>query len=164
MPKLRKPQKKSPDFGNWAQRASAIIAAFALLGAAVQVMNSNGMSRRATARALYQSYFDKSFANPKYATPDFEALRANFDDWERYKMYVSHMIWAYDEIFEEEDSPEWRKAFEGDLSAHAIRICTMPRDDLLGIFSKRIDQFFRERYLPKCDERVSEQYRGKTID
>jgi hypothetical protein len=109
--------------GNSAQIASAVIAAAALVFVAYQVWSIRANARIATARQVYMSYSESLLRYPNLVEPNLQKLRADPDEWVRYKNFVAHMLFAYDEILGVYDEPEWRRSFEEDVRFHLPYIC-----------------------------------------
>lgn len=109
--------------GNTAQIASAVVAAAALVFVAYQVWSIRTNARIATARQVYMSYSESLLRYPNLVEPDLQKLRADPDEWVRYKNFVAHMLFAYDEILAVYDEPEWRRSFEEDVRYHLPYIC-----------------------------------------
>lgn len=121
------PEPPKPTFsathGNTAQIASALVSAIALIFVAYQVWNIRTNARIATARQVYMSYSEASLRYPELAEPDLPKLRANPTEWVRYKSFVSHLLFAYDEIVDVYDEPEWHRSFDEDIRPHLPYIC-----------------------------------------
>ncbi|MCS3728405.1 hypothetical protein [Bradyrhizobium betae] len=109
--------------GNSAQIASAVVAAVALVFVAYQVWSIRMTARIATARQVYMSYSESLLRYPNLVEPNLQKLRADPDEWVRYKNFVAHMLFAYDEILGVYDEPEWRRSFEEDVRFHLPYIC-----------------------------------------
>ncbi|WP_375311270.1 hypothetical protein WHZ77_30090 [Bradyrhizobium sp. A5] len=109
--------------GNTAQIASAVVAAAALVFVAYQVWSIRTNARIATARQVYMSYSESLLRYPNLVEPNLQKLRADPDEWVRYKNFVAHMLFAYDEILGVYDEPEWRRSFEEDVRFHLPYIC-----------------------------------------
>lgn len=126
------PKPPRPSFasihGNTAQITSAAIAAVALVFVAYQVWSIRTSARIATARQVYMSYSEASLRYPNLVEPDLPKLRADPDEWVRYKNFVAHLLFAYDEILDVYDEPEWRRSFDEEVRLHLPYICNdMPR-------------------------------------
>ena len=122
-----KPEPPPPSFatrhGNTAQIASAVVAIAALVFVAYQVWVIRANGRIATARQVYMSYSESALRYPELAEPDMQKLRTEPTEWARYKNFVAHMLFAYDEILAVYDEPEWRRSFEEDVRLHLPYIC-----------------------------------------
>ena len=114
----------SSKHGNSAQIASALVSMVALAFVAYQVWSIRTNARIATARQVYMSYSEASLRYPELAEPDLQKLRANPTEWVRYKSFVAHLLFAYDEIVDVYDEPEWRRSFEEDVRFHLPYICS----------------------------------------
>jgi hypothetical protein len=117
--------------GNNAQIVSAIIAVLAFLVVVTQVYFISRNFKVAAARQVYMSYSEAALRYPEFVEPDLPKLKNNPSEYIRYKSFVSHMLFAYDEIFTVYDEPEWRKSFEIDVKYHMPYLCgeMVPSDD-----------------------------------
>jgi hypothetical protein len=137
------PHPRHARFGNWAQIASAVIA---LCGFTIVILQLYDARRKATeessraeladARKLYMTFSDATLKYPYLSEPDYEMLMHNHNGYIRYKNFVSHMLYAYDDILnaigaykDSEDEAEWVVSFEVDIEAHQRYLCqiTDPR-------------------------------------
>lgn len=109
--------------GNTAQIVSAVVAALALVFVAYQVWSIRATARIATARQVYMSYSESLLRYPNLSEPDLPKLRADPEEWVRYKNFVAHMLFAYDEILGVYDEPEWRLSFAEEVKPHLAYIC-----------------------------------------
>jgi hypothetical protein len=108
---------------NWAQIASAIIAGFAFVIVVAQVYFISKNFKEAAARQVYMSYSESALRHPEYAEPDLLEIRTDRKKLAQYKNYVAHLLFAYDEILDAYDKPEWRKSFDEDIKYHRKYIC-----------------------------------------
>ncbi|WFU70023.1 hypothetical protein [Bradyrhizobium sp. CB2312] len=132
--------KKDRPVSNWAQIASACFAgaSFALalgaLGAVLyQVTLIKNNAAIASARQVFMEYSKAGIKYPMFADPDYKKLKAgDATEFARYKLFVTLMLWAYDEMLLVYDDPEWRRSFENDIDGHREYICaeTKPGDFL----------------------------------
>jgi len=124
-------------FGNLAQIASAAIA---LVGFAVVIFQLNDNRKKseaeayraelADARRNYATYSDAVLRYPHLSDPDYAALMRNHNEYLRYQAFVSHMIYAYDDILnvvrgggDNEGIKEWLTAFQIDIRLHRRYLC-----------------------------------------
>ncbi|AMN42230.1 hypothetical protein [Rhodoplanes sp. Z2-YC6860] len=124
-------------FGNLAQIASAVIA---LVGFAVVIFQLNDNRKKseaeayraelADARRNYATYSDAILRYPHLSDPDYAALMRNHNEYLRYQAFVSHMIYAYDDILnvvrgggDNEGIKEWLTAFQVDIRLHRRYLC-----------------------------------------
>jgi hypothetical protein len=122
---------------NPAQIASAIIAFFGFVAVIIQVALISKNFSAAAARQVYMSYSEAALRNPKFVEPDLDALKSEPVEYVKYKSYVAHMLFAYDEILSVYDQPEWRRSFDSDIKYHMRYVCTdMLRSDDDTYFSK----------------------------
>jgi hypothetical protein len=124
--------------GNTAQMISAAVALVAVVFVVYQVYSINKTSRVTTARQVYMSYSEASLKYPEFVEPDLAKIKSDPREYVRYKSFVAHMLFAYDEIFSVYDEPEWHRSFEGDIKLHLPYICgdMKPTDD--DVYFKKI--------------------------
>ena len=124
--------KERRPISNWAQIASAAIALLGFFVVIAQVYFIGRNAKIATARQVYMSYSEAALRYPELVEPDWAALKKDPKEYVRYKSFVSHMLFAYDEIFSVYDEPEWHKSFETEIRYHMPYICSemTPADDL----------------------------------
>jgi hypothetical protein len=148
-----KAEKAAPSFasrhGNTAQIISAAVAVVAAIFVIYQVYSINKTSRVTTARQVYMSYSEASLRYPEFVEPDLAKIKDDSREYVRYKSFVGHMLFAYDEIFSVYDEPEWHRSFEADIKFHLPYICAdmRPSDDE-AYFKKMRDILRAER--AKC--------------
>src|SRR4029078_12625228 len=134
-------------FGNVAQIASALVA---VVGFSAVVWQINGASKKNTeeayraeladARKSYMSYSDATLKYPERTDPDYDALMRNHTEYRRYQNFVSHMLYACDEmltlapVVDSVSEDEWTLAFELDLGPHHRYICQLPDPRLIQTF------------------------------
>jgi hypothetical protein len=124
-------------FGNLAQIASAVIA---LIGFAVVIFQLNDNRKKsdaeayraelADARRNYATYSDAILRYPHLSDPDYAILMRNHNEYLRYQAFVTHMIYAYDDILnvvrgggDNEGLKEWLLAFQMDIRLHRRYLC-----------------------------------------
>ena len=72
--------------------------------------------------------------------PEYDALMRNHTEYVRYQNFVSHMLYAYDEmlnlapVVDSVSEDEWVLAFEIDLEPHHRYICQLPDPRLIKTF------------------------------
>lgn len=131
-------------FGNLAQWASVGIstATFLLVVLQLSILTTN--ARETSARQIYSSYLDASYRYPDFLVPDYEEIRKDKKKLTQYKLYVSHLLWSYDEVFsaitegwlerslrfvnngfrnKPVDDYSWLGAFYTDLEFHLPGLC-----------------------------------------
>jgi len=142
---------------NWAQIVSALFAGLSFLlaaGALVAVLYQVTLIRdnaaKATARQVYMAYDQLAISQPEFTEPDFTKLKAgDSKDFLRYKIFLTHLLWAYDEMLLVYDDPEWKASFDNDIKNHLEHICAEMRPgDYLG-FSRKMRYLLHE----KCSKR-----------
>ena len=145
-------------FGNYAQIASAVIGAvgFALV---ILQLNENrektanevNRAELGDARRLYVTYSASSLQYPELAEPDYDVLMRNHWKYVRYKAFVAHMLWAYDDMLNaveasdnKEGLKEWVASFEGDVQQHLRYICS------------DVDEKYLAQYRPELKTRLEQ--------
>jgi hypothetical protein len=142
-----KPEPPKPSFtnryGNAAQIVSAAVGLVALGFVGYQVWSIGNNARIATARQVYMSYSEASLRYPNLVEPDFAKLRVDPTEWVRYKNFVFHMLFAYDEILAVYDEPEWRRSFEEDVKFHLPFICVDMSPNLDGTYFSKMRELLK---------------------
>jgi len=145
-------------YGNLAQIASALIA---LIGFAVVIFQLADNRRKseaeayraelADARRNYATYSDAILRYPHLSDPDYAMLMRNHNEYLRYQAFVTHMIYAYDDILnvvrgggDNEGLKEWLLAFQMDIRLHRRYLCNPP------------DKRFTEMYRPFMQKLLKE--------
>lgn len=138
--------------GNTAQIVSALVSILGFAVVAMQVNLIRTNAREAAARQVYMSYSESALRYPNFVEPDVDRLHAgNPEEWIRYKSFVAHMLFAYDEIFVVYDDPEWHRSFEGDVRYHRRYICKwLPESSDESYFKRMRGMLKAER--AKCTE------------
>jgi hypothetical protein len=138
------------NFGNWAQIASATIS---LIGFAVVVYQINESREKAAhdairaelgdARRLYLTYSDATLRYPELTKPNYSILVKNYTEFVRYENFVSHMLYAYDDIlnavrqYEQPiDVAAWEESFKMDVKPHRRYFCHQLNTDFFNQFRK----------------------------
>jgi hypothetical protein len=108
---------------NWAQivSAGAALVGFGFVIFQIALVRSN--FHETEARRVYMSYSEASLRYPEYSEPDLPAIRRDPVKFVQYKNYVSHMLFAYDEILTVYDRPAWRASFDEEIRYHLAYIC-----------------------------------------
>ena len=112
-------------WGNAAQIASAVVAAFGFAAVLLQINEIRNNSRAASARQTYLGYMDMAFKNPGYSVPDYAKIKAGGKDEQvRYENFVSYFLYACEEAMLVLDvKNEWRDSCAYDLKYHLPFLC-----------------------------------------
>ena len=135
-------------FGNISQICSALFAligfsavVFQIQAAQVRYSKEELRAQLIEARRVYMSYSESTLAYPQFSDPDYSALLRNHNDYLRYQNYLSHMLYAYDEVIgvlraigDQDVEREWALALQLDLEPHQRFICYMPDPRLIQTF------------------------------
>lgn len=140
-------------WGNAAQIAAPIVAAVALFGIYQQVATVERNADLANARTVYMSYSEAGLRYPEFVEPDYAAIKANPKEFVRYKGYVSHMLFAYDEVFAVMDAPEWRAAFEYDLREQMDYLCEENEPLFYKQFYPKMQALLAEARATRCKKK-----------
>jgi hypothetical protein len=135
---------------NWAQIASAWLGLIAIAGVAWQAYAIRQNFNESAARQVYMSYSESILKYPEFTEPDFAQLKKDPVKYVQYKNFVSHMLFAYDEILAVYDKPEWRKSFEDDLKYQMPYLCETSPD---AIYSEKLRRLLKEARA-KCPAAV----------
>jgi hypothetical protein len=153
-----------------AQIASAVIAAVGLAGiffqiragrlqeniAQEQIIAGQKSARENSAKQIYVTYMTSGFQNQEFTDPQYDEIKKNRLVLLKYRWFVENMLFAYDEIFDNLDRPEWVLSFKLDLDTHIRVICDMEHENpklLLQFYSKTqtlIQQAVKESREPEC--------------
>ncbi|HLL27556.1 MAG TPA: hypothetical protein VKT73_07895 [Xanthobacteraceae bacterium] len=112
-------------FGNAAQIASAVVAAFGFGAVLFQINEIRNNSRAASARQTYLGYLDLAFKNPTFSEPDYGKIKAaGKEELIRYETFVNYFLYACEEAMLLLDTRgEWRESCEYDLKYHLPFLC-----------------------------------------
>jgi hypothetical protein len=153
-----------------AQIASAIIAVAGLGGivlqiragqeqeniAQEQIIAGQKSARENSAKQIYVTYMTSGFQNPEFTDPQYDEIKKNRLVLLKYRWFIENMLFAYDEIFDNLDRPEWVLSFKLDLDTHMRVICDMGHENpqlLLQFYSKTqtlIQKAVQESREPEC--------------
>jgi hypothetical protein len=128
---------------NWAQISSAWLAAIAIAGVGYQVYSIRLNASEQAARQVYMSYSESILRYPEFTEPDLAQIKKDPVKYVQYKSFVSHMLFAFDEILGVYDKPEWRRSFEEDLKYQMPYLCETPKD-YDAIYSERLGRLLKE--------------------
>ncbi|WLB77456.1 hypothetical protein [Bradyrhizobium elkanii] len=112
-------------YGTLAQMAQATVALLGF-GAILRQINEIRTSNRASsARSAFLGYTDLAFQNPKFAQPDYEAIKAGGrEERSQYESFVSYFLYACEETFAAfADKREWQASCDYDLKPHLPFLC-----------------------------------------
>jgi hypothetical protein len=96
------------------------------------------------ARQVYMSYSESILKYPEFTEPDLSQLKKDPVKYVQYKNYVSHMLFAYDEILAVYDKPEWRKSFEDDLKFQMPYLCNETASDYDAAYFENLRRLLKE--------------------
>ncbi|KAE8177703.1 hypothetical protein GLP21_05230 [Photobacterium carnosum] len=110
-------------FEFWNDRADIImtlIAGIALLFTIIQLRSGRKESRRATAYSTYQEYLKLCFDNVVLAYGNKNEIIKNGEITKEYPWFVSQMLFAFEQILENDNSDEqWKVSIKSQLKRHA---------------------------------------------
>ncbi len=112
-------------YGTLAQMAQATVALLGFVAILFQINEIRTNSRASTARQVFLAYTDLAFKNPKYAQPDYDAIKAaGRDERVQYESFVSYFLYACEEtIYAFADKREWQASCDYDLRPHLPFLC-----------------------------------------
>jgi hypothetical protein len=134
-------------FGTLAQMAQAAVALLGFVAILFQINEIRSNNRAASARQVFLGYTDLAFKNPKFAQPDYEAIKAgNRDQRVQYESFVSYLLYACEEVTAAfTDKREWQASCDYDLKPHLPFLCEMVKAEpaYLTTYSTDTQQWVR---------------------
>ncbi|MGL3208575.1 hypothetical protein [Bradyrhizobium sp. BR 1433] len=124
-------------YGTLAQMAQATVALLGFVAILLQINEIRTSNRASSARSAFLGYTDLAFQNPKFAQPDYEAIKAaGREERSQYESFVSYFLYACEETFAAfADKREWQASCDYDLKPHLPFLCEknsgaacLPRD------------------------------------
>jgi len=112
-------------YGTLAQMAQAAVALLGFVAILLQINEIRTANRAASARQAFLGYTDLAFKNPKFASPDFDAIKSEGRDRRtQYESFVSYFLYACEEaIAAFADRREWSASCDYDLKPHLPFLC-----------------------------------------
>jgi hypothetical protein len=112
-------------YGTLAQMAQASVALLGFAAVLLQVNEIRSNNRTVSARQAFLGYTDLAFKNPKFSTPDYEAIKAGGRDAQlQYESFVSYFLYACEEATAAfADRREWLASCDYDLKPHLPFLC-----------------------------------------
>jgi hypothetical protein len=129
---------------NWAQITSAWVGIIAIVGVTWQAYAIRQNFNESAARQVYMSYSESILKYPEFTEPDVTQLKKDPVKYIQYKNFVSHMLFAYDEILAVYDKPEWRKSFEDDLKYQMPYLCNEVPPDYDAMYFEKLRRLLKE--------------------
>jgi hypothetical protein len=105
--------------------AQATVALLGFVAILLQINEIRAANRASSARTAFLGYTDLAFRNPKFAQPDYEAIKAGSrDERVQYESFVSYFLYACEEAFTAfSDHREWQASCDYDLKPHLPFLC-----------------------------------------
>ena len=112
-------------YGTLAQMAQAAVALLGFVAILFQINEIRSNNRSTSARQAFLGYTDLAFKNPKFASPDFEAIKAAGRDVQvQYESFVSYFLYACEEAMTAfADKREWQASCDYDIKPHLPFLC-----------------------------------------
>jgi hypothetical protein len=112
-------------YGTLAQMAQAAVALLGFVAILFQINEIRSNNRAASARQVFLGYTDLAFKNPKFAAPDYDAIKAgSHDEQIQYESFVSYFLYACEEaIVAFSGKREWQASCDYDLKPHLPFLC-----------------------------------------
>ena len=112
-------------YGTLAQMAQASVALLGFVAILFQINELRSNSRAVSARQVFLGYTDLAFKNPKFAAPDYDAIKAgSHDEQVQYESFVSYFLYACEEATAAfAGQPEWLASCDYDLKPHLPFLC-----------------------------------------
>lgn len=112
-------------YGTLAQMAQATVALLGFVAILLQINEIRSANRGSSARTAFLGYTELAFQNPKFAHPDYEAIKAgNPDERVQYESFVAYFLYACEEAISAfENKQEWQASCDYDLKPHLPFLC-----------------------------------------
>jgi hypothetical protein len=112
-------------YGTLAQMAQATVALLGFVAILFQINEIRTNNRATSARQAFLAYTDLAFRNPKFSSPDYDAIkRASRDQQVQYESFVSYFLYACEEAFGAfANRHEWIASCDYDLKPHLTFLC-----------------------------------------
>ena len=112
-------------YGTLAQMAQATVALLGFVAILFQINEIRTSNRAVSARQVFLGYTDLAFKNPKFAAPDYEAIKVSGHDTQiQYESFVSYFLYACEEaIGAFAGRREWLASCDYDLKPHLPFLC-----------------------------------------
>jgi hypothetical protein len=116
-------------YGTLAQMAQAAVALLGFVAILLQVNEIRSNNRAVSARQAFLAYTDLAFKNPKFSSPDYDAIKtAGHDEQIQYESFVSYFLYACEEVTAAfADRREWLASCDYDLKPHLPFLCEKNR-------------------------------------
>ena len=108
-----------------AQMAQATVALLGFVAILFQINEIRSANQTTSARQAFLGYTDLAFKNPKFAQPDFEAIKAaSRDERVQYETFVTYFLYACEEAISAfANRGEWQASCDYDLRPHLPFLC-----------------------------------------
>jgi hypothetical protein len=112
-------------YGTLAQMAQACVALLGFVAILFQINEIRTSNRAVSARQVFLGYTDLAFKNPRFAAPDYEAIKASGHDAQvQYESFVSYFLFACEEAISAfTGRREWLASCDYDLKPHLPFLC-----------------------------------------
>ena len=112
-------------YGTLAQLAQAAVALLGFVAILFQINEIRSANQTASARQAFLGYTDLAFKNPKFAQPDFEAIKAaSRHERVQYETFVTYFLYACEEAISAfANRGEWQASCDYDLRPHLPFLC-----------------------------------------
>jgi hypothetical protein len=134
-------------FGTLAQMAQAAVALLGFVAILFQINEIRANSRAASARQAFLGYTDLAFRNPKFSSPDYQAIKVGGrDEQVQYESFVSYFLYACEEATAAfARRPEWQASCDYDLRPHLPFLCekNVAEPAYLATYSANTQQWVR---------------------
>jgi hypothetical protein len=112
-------------YGTLAQMSQAAVALLGFVAILFQINEIRSANQTTSARQAFLGYTDLAFKNPKFAQPDFEAIKAaSRDERVQYETFVTYFLYACEEAISAfANRGEWQASCDYDLRPHLPFLC-----------------------------------------
>ena len=112
-------------YGTLAQMAQACVALLGFVAILFQINEIRTGNRAVGARQAFLGYTDLAFKNPRFSSPDYEAIKTGGHDAQvQYESFVTYFLYACEEtIAAFANQREWQASCDHDLKPHLPFLC-----------------------------------------
>ena len=112
-------------YGTLAQMAQACVALLGFVAVLFQINEIRTGNRAVGARQAFLGYTDLAFKNPRFSSPDYEAIKTGGHDAQvQYESFVTYFLYACEEtIAAFANQREWQASCDHDLKPHLPFLC-----------------------------------------
>lgn len=134
---------------NWSELATVVggfATAIALVGAFMAMYQSSKNAKSqalANAKSLYRDFLDLSFQHPYFAYADLAKVEKE-KQFEKYKLFMWHLLYACEEILACTNDNDWRDTVRTQLLRHKDFLKSTRSEVKINLYSDELAKLIRE--------------------